>query len=309
MAGWPEGLGDMARLVRAHDWAATPLGPSEAWPQPLRTAIELMLASPMLATLAVGPERVFLYNDEALRHYGGRHPGVLGCPLAKAFAHEFDATAGYYDRVFGGESLHVPAQPLDPGESGTMELFDAYLSPLRDEGGQVIAAVMTGFAIGNRLSAETRLRNSEEQFRALVSASADVVYRMSPDWSEMRVLMGRGFLADTESPSGAWLGAYIAPDDQPRVIATIQTAIRDRTKFELEHRVRRADGSLGWTASRAVPLLNAEGEIREWLGTASDVTARKEAENSLRESEERFRTVADNISQLAWTCDRLGDVT
>jgi signal transduction histidine kinase len=52
--------------------------------------------------------------------------------------------------------------------------------------------------------------------------------------------------------------------------------------FELEHRVRRTDGTSGWTNSRAVSLLNVNGEILEWFGAASDVTARKEAEENFR---------------------------
>ncbi|WP_237482960.1 HWE histidine kinase domain-containing protein [Lichenibacterium dinghuense] len=161
----------MAGHTRAFDWSTTPLGPSEAWPLPLRTAVEMMLASPMLATLAVGPERVFLYNDEAARHYGGSHPGVLGLPLAQAFAHEFADIAPFYDRVFGGESLHVPAQPLDPGRRGAAEVFDAYLTPVREVGGGVIAAHMTGFAVGERLQAEARLRASEERQAFLLRLS------------------------------------------------------------------------------------------------------------------------------------------
>jgi signal transduction histidine kinase len=55
--------------------------------------------------------------------------------------------------------------------------------------------------------------------------------------------------------------------------------------FDLEHRVVRVDGSLGWTCSRAVPLLNANGEIVEWFGTATDVTERKRTEEALLRSE------------------------
>ncbi len=61
-----------------------------------------------------------------------------------------------------------------------------------------------------------------------------------------------------------------------------------KSTFELEHRVIRADSSLGWTFSRAVPLLNTNGEITEWFGAASDVTVRKLAEEALRHSEERL---------------------
>ena len=145
--------------------------------------------------------------------------------------------------------------------------------------------------------AEEAAHKSEKRFRALVTASSDVVYRMSPDWSEMRQLDGRNFIADTEQPSDTWLQEYIPPDDQPHVLAIINEAVRTKTIFELEHRVRRLDGTLGWTFSRAVPLLDARGEIVEWFGTASDVTERKRAEDALRDSEERYRNLFTSMDE------------
>jgi signal transduction histidine kinase/CheY-like chemotaxis protein len=109
---------------------------------------------------------------------------------------------------------------------------------------------------------------------------------MSADWSEMRQLHGRDFIADTGNPSCNWLLEYIHPDDQPRVKATFNEAIRTKSVFELEHRVFRLDGTLGWTLSRAIPLLDADGKIVEWFGAASDVTERKRAEEELRRAKE-----------------------
>jgi signal transduction histidine kinase/CHASE3 domain sensor protein/ActR/RegA family two-component response regulator len=132
-------------------------------------------------------------------------------------------------------------------------------------------------------AANESLRRNEQRFRGYVSATSDVVYRMSPDWGEMRQLQGQDFIADTTEATHGWLAKYIAAEDQALVIATINEAIRTRSTFELEHRVRRVDGTLGWTFSRAIPLLGADGEILEWFGAASDVTARKEAQLRLQD--------------------------
>jgi PAS domain S-box-containing protein len=138
----------------------------------------------------------------------------------------------------------------------------------------------------------------DERFRALVTATSDVVYSMSPDWSEMRHLAGRDFIADTTAPSRGWLDKYIHPDDQPRVLEAIAHAVRTKGVFELEHRVVRPDGTLGWTLSRAIPVLDARGEVVEWFGAASDTTHRRQAESALveaRSDAERQRRLYEAI--------------
>jgi diguanylate cyclase (GGDEF)-like protein/PAS domain S-box-containing protein len=154
------------------------------------------------------------------------------------------------------------------------------------------------------LEKEQALHGSEERFRALVTASSDVVYRMSADWSEMRTLLGRDFIADTDVPSGDWLQKYIHPNDQPRVLAAIGESIRTKSIFQLEHRVLQVDGSLGWTFSRAIPIKDATGEVVEWLGTASDVTERRRADEALRESQELLQLFIDHAPAAQAMVDR-----
>jgi CheY-like chemotaxis protein len=124
------------------------------------------------------------------------------------------------------------------------------------------------------------LRGSEERYRAFVTATSDVVYRMSADWSEMRHMKGKDFVPDMENPSRTWLETYIHPDDQPQVVAAINEAIRTRSPFEFEHPVIRVDGTLGWTHSRAVPVFAENGKILEWFGTARDISERKRHEET-----------------------------
>ena len=76
-------------------------------------------------------------------------------------------------------------------------------------------------------------------------------------------------------PEGDWLNEYIHPEDRPHVSAEIAEAVKNEGVFELEHRVRRVDGTWAWTLSRAVPLLDDQGEVTEWFGAARDVTARR----------------------------------
>jgi len=135
----------------------------------------------------------------------------------------------------------------------------------------------------------TSHQRSEERFRALVTATSDVVFQLNPDWSEMRPLDDRGIFASTEKGSRTWHQDYNHPEDHPRIMAMIHEAIRTKSVFESEHRVRHMDGSWGWTVARVIPILDKHGEIVQWFGAAGDVTARKQAEEALRESEERLR--------------------
>jgi len=136
-----------------------------------------------------------------------------------------------------------------------------------------------------RAEAARHLAASESRYRALITASSDVVYRMNADWSQMHHLQGRDFIADQLEPIATWLDKYIVPDDQERVRAAIGQAVRMRTTFELEHRVVRLNGTPGWTHSRAVPIFDEAGELVEWFGMASDITAQKTLEHSLREAD------------------------
>jgi len=151
-------------------------------------------------------------------------------------------------------------------------------------------------------TAET-LRASEERYRAFVTASSDVVYSMSHDWGEMRYLQGKRFIADTESPSQSWLQKYFHPDDHAQVMAAIREAISSKSAFELEHPIFRVDGTMGWTHSRAVPVIGTGGEIVEWFGAARDITERKQAEATqqllIGELNHRVKNILASVQAIA----------
>jgi PAS domain S-box-containing protein len=254
--------------------------------------------------LSPTPEATILaVNDSFLKASGRTREELVGVSLFVAFPRNPDDPADTGETVLRrslarvvatGQPDRLPAQRypipvvLPNGGTGFEERFwSAVSTPIFGADGTIVCILHTTSDVTEQVRSEAALRESETRYRALANATADVVYRMSPDWSQLRQLDGRGYLKDTADASRYWLDDYIPAEDQARIHHAIAEAIRTKSTFELEHRVRRLDGSVGWTYSRAVPMLDARGAIHEWIGAASDITERKLAEEKLRESDRR----------------------
>ena len=284
----------MAQAVRRHDWDATPLGPMHAWPRPLLAAVGICLNSRFPMFVWWGSGLINIYNDGYVPMLGYRHPAALGRPARASWDDIWADVGPQADivmkeaRATWNERVHLRMERHGYPED---TWFTWSYSPIHAEDGSVGGLFCAVTEDTPRVLAERQrdqlartLEASETRFRALVSATSDVIYRMNGDWSEMGRLQGRDFVEDSADPGRTWLDKYIYADDQPGVLEAIEKAIREKSIFQFEHRVRRADGSIGWTFSRAVPILDDHGEVIEWFGAASDITARREAEESLRAS-------------------------
>jgi PAS domain S-box-containing protein len=134
------------------------------------------------------------------------------------------------------------------------------------------------------------------------------MYTMSADWSEMRQMKrnmeAQPLSTETEITNPNWLEGQVHPQDRDRVQTAIEDAIREKSIFEQEYRVIREDGSLGWTLSRAVPLLDGDGEITNWFGAASDVTERKLGDDRKLESERQLREALEVTTDGVFSLDR-----
>lgn len=143
------------------------------------------------------------------------------------------------------------------------------------------------------------LAQSEERLRALTTATSEVIYRMSADWSEMYHLDGENFLTDGGKPVSGWMDLYIISEERDMISRAITEAIRSKGTFQLEHKFVQADGSIGWVFSRAIPILDKQGNIIEWFGASSDISARKQHESDLeRRVEYRTRELQRSNEEL-----------
>ncbi len=172
---------------------------------------------------------------------------------------------------------------------------DGWLSPLGLTRAMDNATERWGMARDLRLR-QSALHLSEQHYQALATASSDIAYRMSADWSLMLPMDGRELVPSTDKPLGdwAWLDQNVPRDEHPRVRQVINEAIARKALFELEHRVLRPDGSMGWTLSRAVPIVDENDVVVQWFGAASDITERKAAAEALARSEAFARSVVES---------------
>ena len=146
-----------------------------------------------------------------------------------------------------------------------------------------------------RVGATAELRASEGRFRAAVDAVQGVLWTNNaagemegeqPGWTS---LTGQ---STQEYQGYGWTHA-VHPEDAQPTVAAWSAAVADKRTFVFEHRVRRHDGEWRRFSVRAIPICDATGEIREWVGVHTDVTEQRTAEAALREGEARLRAVVD----------------
>ncbi|HYW31878.1 MAG TPA: PAS domain S-box protein [Gemmatimonas sp.] len=253
---------------------------------------------------------------------------IFGLPLHTAMSYETflgalhpedraRAADAVRDALEQGSEYRIELRTVwpDGSEHWAVSLGRAYA----DADGVAMRMEGIAFDITERKRVEMALRDSERNYRALASASAEVAYRMSADWSTMLPLDGRELVATSDEPlhDWAWLHQNIPADEHPRVRQAISDAIARQSLFELEHRVRRPDDSVGWTLSRAVPILDETGTVTAWFGTASDITESRNARETLSASDTRnsflvtlsdtLRPLSDPISMQAEASRVLGE--
>jgi PAS domain S-box-containing protein len=196
-------------------------------------------------------------------------------------------------------------------KDGTLHYSLVHKFPI--PGADGAATLIGGMAIDitDRKQAEESLRASEERFRTLADHAPVGIFQTGPDGKT--VFVNKSWCAMTGlSPSEAqgdgWTNA-LHPEDRRRVTAGWNLAVRKGIASEAEFRFVRHDGTVTWMQGNAVPLRSVDGELIGYIGTVADVTQRKASEIALRESEERFRHMADHAPVMIWVTEADGQCT
>ncbi len=153
----------------------------------------------------------------------------------------------------------------------------------RDEAGKAIRLVGAHTDITDQVMADKALRQSEEEFRTLAEAVPHHVWTARPDgklnWFNPRVYQYAG--AGVAELDGHEWSRLVHPEDVPAAVAAWAHAIETGKAYEIEFRLRRADGAFRWFLGRAVPARDEKGRIVRWIGTNTDVHDQKTTEAEL----------------------------
>lgn len=133
------GGNEMGALIRSMDWAKTPLGPVESWPQSLRTTVSLCLSSTFPILITWGPDHVQIYNDTYRPICGDLHPQSMGQRFKDCWATALPVVGEVFDRAWSGTGSYIENQRMFLDRHGYLE--EAFMtfsfSPIRDESGEV----------------------------------------------------------------------------------------------------------------------------------------------------------------------------
>jgi PAS domain S-box-containing protein len=159
-----------------------------------------------------------------------------------------------------------------------------------------------------QIEAEKALRESEARFRELADHISQFAWTADQSgWIYWYNKRWHDYTGTTLKEMEGWGWQKVHhPDHVDRVVERIRQSFETGEAWEDTFPLRGRDGTYRWFLSRALPIRNEAGEVIRWFGTNTDITEQIEAQKALRDSEMRFRELADNISQFAWTADYTG---
>ena len=244
------------------------------------------------------------WNLGAEKMYGFRAAEMLGQHVSIIVPEQLrEDIPAILDRVRRGESIDYP-ETVRKTKDGRLIDVSMTVSPIKDESGSITGASTIAHDITAQKQADKERRESEERFRMMADTAPVMIWVSGPD--TLGTFFNRQWLEFTgrsmEQELGMGWRAGIHPEDSERCIGGYISAFYERRIFEMEVRIRRADGQYRWVGGTAVPRLMPNGDLAGYIGSCLDITERRQAEQvrqqltvrlMMMQDEERKRVAAE----------------
>ena len=256
---------------------------------------DLFYQAPGIIAVLRGPDHVFEIANKAYLELLGERESVVGRPVREVLPElEGQMFFELLDRVYAtGEPYVGHEVPVMLRRSPDAELEERFVNfvyqPTRDSLGGVSGIFLEGSDVTAGVLANQALRDSEERLRQLANTIPQLAWMADPNgnvhWYNDRWFDFTG-ASPAELDGGRW-NDILHPDDRAAIAQAWQTAIRDGTQYEVTARLRAADGGYRMFVGRAAPLRDSHGQIVQWFGTNTDVSAIETAQSELRAANRR----------------------
>jgi PAS domain S-box-containing protein len=302
------GGGEMGELTRAYDWSASPLGQPENWPQSLRTAVRILLNTNHPMFIWWGPQLIQFYNDAYRQTMGPeRHPSALGQRGRECWAEIWPVIGPQIEQVMsGGGATWHENQLIPVTRHGRLEqVYWTYgFSPIdEDDGIGGVLVVCRDVTKDYLASVALREREAElarvQQIGRIGGLEVDLTTgfrnRRSPEY-----LLIHGLPPDAANESHQDWVQRIHPEDREATERKFRDAVASEVRdYTVQYRIiRPSDGETRWISVKSTIERDASGKAIRLVGAHTDVTEQVAAEQALRQSEELYRKLADQLAEL-----------
>jgi PAS domain S-box-containing protein len=308
---------DAQALITRTDWSRSPLGDASLWPQSLRTAVDIVLHSPMPMLLLWGPQLTQIYNNGFAMLAGSKHPHAFGQPAHLIWPELQEFTDPIYSAVLQGQVRSYNERRFTLQRDGKESDFwlDLTYSPIRDESAQVAGILVTAIETNERrriaLELQQRSENSlkaqreTEERLQLALAATDAVGTWDWNIGEDRFIADAHFAqlhgVDPTLAGQLPISDYLQgvhPEDRALVARSIKHCITHGTEYAEEYRLLQPDGTLRWVFARGRCYKDHHGRPVRFLGAALDLTERKHTEQALRQSQTELQLIINAMPIL-----------
>ncbi|ABS65090.1 PAS/PAC sensor hybrid histidine kinase [Parvibaculum lavamentivorans DS-1] len=302
-------------IIASFDWAATPLGPMSSWPSSLKATIGLILRSPVPIVTLWGGDGIMIYNDAYSIFAGGRHPGIFGSKVRDGWPEVADFNDNVMKVGLAGGTLAYRDQELTLYRNGEPEQVWMNLdySPLPDETGKPVGVIAIVVETTRRVEAERQLERGFETLRRMFEqAPGFVAILAGPEHTFVMVNNAYMQLIGHRDTLGKPIREAL-PEIVDQGFASLLDRVRDtqqpyigrgiRVLLQREPGMAPEERYLDFVFH---PVAAARSDVRGIFVQGHDVTERRLAEIALRESEERFRLVAESAPVMLWMGDETG---
>ncbi|QDV67992.1 Autoinducer 2 sensor kinase/phosphatase LuxQ [Rosistilla carotiformis] len=246
-------------------------------------------------------------DDRSLKIAHTRREEVVGKHFAEAPWWSYDPAVAAkmretMQRAMQGEVVRYDVSLFAHGDEGVM--IDFMIAPVTDANGEVEYLIPSGVDIRDRYRAQQQLMDNERRVSMALRAGRMAAWEWTPEKShwdpQLFELLG---VPPATSPSPEYFFECVHPDDLPMLQATWKRATDGEDDYDAEFRIRLPDGSIRWLAAVGTVIRDHDGTVAAMHGLNWDITEQKETQERIRDSEQRFRNMANAAPAMIWVTD------